>query len=220
MEPDKGEAQPTLLPSAHIPEKEACLSTKGTDRPLFTVTVLSPGQLPVVTLKILDLETKITRHLRKLIPKKSSRRHVRWPLVMEQITAKVTGRHFQGQLQGDSGFHLIIVLLLSCRFVLATVMLWAATWRGPHRQELKEASANSWWETEASVQQLVRKWIQPTITWVSTFSTCRCDGRPGWHQDCCLASSGQRHAAKPYLDSQATDAAGDNKLFIVLSTGE
>ena len=97
MEPDKGEAQPTLLLSAHIPEKEACISTKGTDRPLFTVTVLSPGQLPVVTLKILDLETKITRHLRKLIPKKSSRRHVRWPLVMEQITAKVMGWHFQDQ---------------------------------------------------------------------------------------------------------------------------
>lgn len=59
--------------------------------------MLSPGQLPIVTLKILHLETKITRHLRKLIPKKGSRRHARWPLVMEQITAKVMGRPFQDQ---------------------------------------------------------------------------------------------------------------------------
>lgn len=73
-------------------------------------------------------------------------------------------------LQGDSGFYLAcftsycLVGLLRGKSVLCCDPLCGEVHIDRNWQR---SLANSWWGIEASIQQLIREWIQPTTTWVN-----------------------------------------------------
>lgn len=60
-------------------------------------------------------------------------------------------------------------LLPPCLLVLLQPadMLWDALQRGPHGEELREASSHHPWRNWGSVRHSARNWILPTTTWMS-----------------------------------------------------